>query len=301
MGTSMKIQFENVDFNSRSGPNGFGLKLARQFVQTGHELTNENPEVRLSFIQSVNNFSPTVLRLDGIYFNSAQDWESMNEPIKRSYDHASAVVVQSEFDKKLVFRFFGERENVFVVHNGTDIGLIDKIKPAPTGLSREKVWMCASSWRPHKRLQENVRLFQEHADPDHVMIVAGNCAKEHLTIVDDRVKIIGDLTWEQMISCMKASSNFIHLAWLDHCPNVVVDARMSGCKIYCSSEGGSCEIAGTNAAIVREEPWKIGLARLYEPPLISEFLIDQNEFPLTAIDIEGVAEKYSKILRNVSK
>ena len=53
--TLMRIQFENVDLNSRSGPNGFGLKLARQFMRDGHELTNDQPDVRLSFIQSMNN------------------------------------------------------------------------------------------------------------------------------------------------------------------------------------------------------------------------------------------------------
>ena len=37
----------------------------------------------------------------------------------------------------------------------------------------------------------------------------------------------------------KASTHFVHLAWLDHCPNVVVDARASGCKIVCSSAGGT--------------------------------------------------------------
>jgi len=61
----MKIHFENVDFNSKSGPNGFGLKLARNFLKRGHEVTSNNPDVQLSFIQSSNNFKPTALRLDG--------------------------------------------------------------------------------------------------------------------------------------------------------------------------------------------------------------------------------------------
>ena len=294
----MKIQFENVDFNSRSGPNGFGLKLARQLVRAGHELTNENPEVRLAFIQSANDFSPTVLRLDGIYFNSAQDWESMNEPIKRSYDHASAVVVQSEFDKKLVFRFFGERENVYVIHNGTDIGLIDKIQPAAIGLSREKVWMCASSWRPHKRLQENVRLFQEHADPDHIMIVAGKGAKEHLTIVDDRVKIIGDLTWEQMISCMKASSNFVHMAWLDHCPNVVIDAKAARCRVHVSEAGGTVELAGDGDLVYGDEAYEFEVVPLYEPPQMNHHSRRDGIGSLNAC-INAVTREYISVLGDV--
>ena len=299
----MKIQFENVDINSRSGPNGFGLKLARQLSKDGHELTDITPDARLSFIQSANDFDPTVLRLDGIYFNSEQEWNRMNEPIRRSYDHAQAIIVQSEFDKKLIFKFFGERENVHVIHNGTDVSAINDIDPYLDSslFPRETIWMCASSWRPHKRLHENIRLFQHLRGPNDKLVVAGKDANPNDYAGMSNVHFLGDLTWPSMISWMKSAGHFIHLAWLDHCPNVIVDARMSDCKIYCSSEGGSREIAGTNAAIVREDPWKIGITRLYKPPLINDFLIDKNESPIVSIDIESVTKKYSKILKDVSK
>ena len=52
--SKMKIQFENVNFDSRSGPNGFGLKLARSLIKRGHQVVNAAGDVRLSFIQSDN-------------------------------------------------------------------------------------------------------------------------------------------------------------------------------------------------------------------------------------------------------
>ena len=120
--------------------------------------------------------------------------------------------------------------------------------------------MCASSWRPHKRLYENVRLFKEYAGPDHIMLIAGKDAEKYLTNDDLRIRIMGDLTWEQMISYMKASKN------LDHCPNVVIDARAAGCHVWCSSAGGTIEIAGKDSTIVKEEDWDFSPVRLYEPP-----------------------------------
>ena len=63
----MKIQFENVDFNSSSGPNGFGLKLARELIRSGHEITLDSADVRLSFIQSVNNFEIGLLINDNLF------------------------------------------------------------------------------------------------------------------------------------------------------------------------------------------------------------------------------------------
>ena len=255
----MKIQLENVDFNSRSGPNGFGLKLARQLTRDGHELTNTSPDVRLAFIQSTNDFDPTVLRLDGIYFNSAQNWKAMNEPIKRSYNHAQAVIVQSEFDKQLVFRFFGERKDVHVIHNGTDVDLINRV-PAyldSTAIPRETIWMCASSWRPHKRLDENIRLFQTLRSEGDRLFVAGKNATPAGDVDTSNVYFLGDLTWEAMIGWMKSAGHFIHLSWLDHCPNVVVDAKVSGCKLYVSEAGGTAEMVEPKDSVYKDATFNL--------------------------------------------
>jgi len=292
----MKIQFENVDFSSRSGPNGFGLKLARQLSVDGHTLTNDNPDVRLSFIQSINDFNPMVLRLDGIWFNVEQDWNALNRPIKESYNLASAVVVQSQFDKDLVESFFGKRENVHVIHNGTNPQMIESIPAANIGKPRENVWMCASSWRPHKRLQENIRLFKNFAKKDDVLLVAGQNAK--INDNDPRITTVGDLSWEQLISCMKASGNFIHLAWLDHCPNVVVDARAAGCHVWCSSEGGTKEIAGPYSTVIMEKAWDFSPTRLYHPPQMT-FDCSNNKNYKSSAHIRDVAKKYTKVLEGI--
>ena len=67
----MKIFLDSVDFNSRSGPNSFGLKLANQLTKDGHRVNlDESPDIQLSFILASQNKAPIVQRLDGIYFNS---------------------------------------------------------------------------------------------------------------------------------------------------------------------------------------------------------------------------------------
>ena len=298
----MRIQFENVDFQSRSGPNGFGLKLARSLTQIGHSIVGENPDVRLTFINGSNTFRPNVLRLDGIYFNSEQYWQRMNAPIKASYNFANAVIVQSEFNKRLTEKYFGVRDGIHVIHNGTDTSFIDKIPAAVLGggIPRENVWMCASAWRPHKRLSDNLRLFLELSGKDDVLLVAGKDAQNHTgsNPNDSRVKFIGDLDWESMIACMKASSKFIHLSWLDHCPNVVVDANACGCTVYCSSSGGTREIAGKGAVVIEEEEWDMIPVILYNPPKInfSSLSINTQDFDLK---IKSVCLKYKSVLFSV--
>ena len=128
---TMKIRFDNVNFNSSSGPNSFALKLARQLHILGDDVTIDDPsaDVQLSFIQAINDHDKLVLRLDGIYFNSEQDWKNLNQPIKSAYDLAKTVIFQSEFNKKLSEKYFGKHSSSCVIHNGTDVETISSIKP----------------------------------------------------------------------------------------------------------------------------------------------------------------------------
>jgi len=296
----MKIFFDNVNFGSNSGPNSFGRKLATSFVRKGHVLGHDNPDVQLSFIQSNNNLAPTVLRLDGIYFNSEQAWENLNAPIKHSYSESAGVIYQSNFNKVLTEKYFGIKENSVVIHNGTDLELIEKI-PALSyePLNKyETVWSCASSWRPHKRLSENVRYFLEHKDDNSCLIIAGKNPDYSINHPD--IFYTGNLDWTNLISLYKRSKYFIHLALMDHCPNVVVDARASGCQIICASSGGTPEIAGTDAIVVKDMEWDLQPFRLYDPPMLN-FSHIQSLTESSNLDINKVADKYLKFLETHSK
>ena len=296
----MRILFNNVDFYSNSGPNNFAFKLAHRFQEIGHEIVRNNPDVCLNFIQGNLPVVRNVLRLDGIYFNTTQDWKRQNEPIIQSYNLADAVIVQSNFNKELVTRYFGHKDKVHVINNGTDFKKINQIKPAVTGFKRENVWFCASSWRPHKRLSENIKYFQSHAKTDDVLFVAGSGDVSTVVDCDDpRVKYVGNLEWDQMISVMKSAANFIHLAFLDHCPNVVIDARASGCNIICASSGGTKEIAGKESIVVKDLDWDYRPLKLYDPPKL-DFSKTKTCNLNSDINIATVADIYAQVLKGVS-
>ena len=93
----------------------------------------------------------------------------------------------------------------------------------------------------------------------------------------------------------KASSYFVHLAWLDHCPNVVVDARASGCKIVCSSSGGTKEIAGLSAVVIEEDEWGFEPVELYSPPPMDFSRKIKNIYD-SDYNMESVAAQYKKVL-----
>ena len=263
----MKIRFENVNFNSNSGPNSFGKKLKKYLELSGNKICWSDYDSVLCFIETNNLFEDKKLfqRLDGIYFNSQFDYNKQNENILKTYRRADGVVFQSAFNKELTERYFGEHKNSTIIHNGADVELINKILPIKNKTldKYDNIWTCAASWRPHKRLKDNIEYFLEHQEGNSCLVIAG---KPDYIITEPNIFYVGNIEYEKLLSLYKRSKYFLHLAWLDHCPNVVIDARASGCKIVCSSAGGTREIAGLDATIIMEDEWDYKPTRLYSPP-----------------------------------
>jgi glycosyltransferase involved in cell wall biosynthesis len=272
----MKVFTHNFNPQSNSGPNKFTRTLFNRFIKEKDVLISNQEEADVEFCliqQQLPKVKPMVLRLDGIYFNSEQEYNKQNALIQYSYNNADAVVFQSEFNKKLTETWFGKHENSHIIHNAADVKLINSINRRfwddKLGEDTE-VWCCASSWRPHKRLLENVRYFLECAPSDAIFAIAGGLgmdeAKEILSI-DPRIRVLGELDYGSLLALYRKSSTFVHLAYLDHCPNVVVDAQASGCKIVCSSTGGTQEVVNNGICILEEE-WDMKPCKLYSPPSV---------------------------------
>ena len=137
----------------------------------------------------------------------------------------------------------------------------------------------------------------KHSNKNDCLVVAGS--NPDYQIKNDRIFYVGNLSQDVLFSLYKRSKYFIHLAFLDHCPNVVVDARAAGCKIICASSGGTKEIAGSDALIVKDIDWDFKPLKLYEPPdLDLSSFIDNGYY--TNIDIENVAARYADVLTSIT-
>jgi len=263
----LKLHLDNVNLSSNSGPNSFASKLAKYLLMDKCSITTpDTSDAVLCFIETnKRNFEiPMFQRLDGIYFNTAQNYNVQNRNIKRTYDMSDGIIFQSEFNRDLTFKYFGECENYQIIHNGADLLRIEQIEPLSFD-RYENLWCCASSWRPHKRLDENIRYFLEHAGSNDGLMIAGD-VPSHQRVKNDRIHYVGTLNQKQLFALYKKAKYFIHLSWLDHCPNVVVDARACGCQVICSSAGGTKEIAGKDAIVILEDEWDYKPIALYFPP-----------------------------------
>lgn len=299
----MRILFDNTNINSRSGPNAFAKKLSNAIIRTNeHNVVfnaSEPHDVCLTFIENNQITSAKrILRLDGIYFNSDQPWEKLNHSIKQSYNACQGVVFQTTFNKRLSEKFFGIRNNTSVIPNGTDVSLINSIAPAQFSGTFSEIWCSAASWRPHKRLEENIRYFLEHSPKDAILIILGHIGYQPQLSGNesDRVVFLGEVSWENTISIFKACKKFLHLAYFDHCPNVVVDARAAGCEIVVTSSGGTKEIAGPGAIVIEEEFDEIeSPIKLYYPPRLDFARYHTNSFN-SVVDVNEIAKSYIDVL-----
>jgi len=79
---------------------------------------------------------------------------------------------------------------------------------------------------------------------------------------------------------------------------VVVDARASGCKIVCSSAGGTVEIAGKDATVIEEEAWNFQPVDLYSPPRLDFSAKVVNNID-SELDMKIVAKQYEKFMEDL--
>ena len=145
-------------------------------------------------------------------------------------------------------------------------------------------------------MKDNVGYFLEKSPSDSCLVVAGE--NPDYVVKNPRVFYTGQLSWEQCISLYKRSTTFIHLAFLDHCPNVVVDARASGCKLVVASSGGTKELADEASIVIKDLDWDMNPIDLYSPPSLDYSNVVKSEAK-KSIDIKDVGDKYIEALKSI--
>ena len=109
---------------------------------------------------------------------------------------------------------------------------------------------------------------------------------------------MGNLDVKTLLSTFKASKYFIHLAYLDHCPNVVIDARACGAKIICSSSGGTKEIAGPDAIVIEDHNWDFSFIESQDLPKLDFDKKVNNQFN-SDISMAKASKKYLQLFKEI--
>lgn len=270
----MRVHFDNVNMIARTGPNVFANRLARALVVGGHDIveSGRDADVSLVFIEPTGAplASKIVQRLDGIWFKP-EEFHTHNVKIKSLYDRADAVIWQSEFDRQMTTRWWGDRSGQ-VIHNGIDINPVTEFNIAELARIRasyDLVFCCSANWHAQKRLMSNLLLFdhlRKTLNKRACMFVMGSNPDVRTT--DPHVFYTGSQTPEVYLQIFSASDWMIHLAWADHCPNVVVEALSQMTPVICSSVGGTKELVGHFGIVLDDVSYNFELFDYDNPPSI---------------------------------
>lgn len=327
----MRVYFDGVNFESRTGPNSFALRLAHQLCLMGHLLADpDDYDVALAFIEPTARLRrdrPFVLRVDGFWMKPQQHMAGMNVGIARACREAAQVVWQSRFDQAMGRRWLHDREGV-VIPNGVPLQERRCDSPGLQALRRDhgEVFVCSANWHPQKRLGANVEFFRRVRKERgrSCLVVLGS--NPDLDLIrnrgDERIFYMGSVSHAQCMEVYSIADWMLHLAWLDHCPNTVVEALSVGTPVVCSSDGGTselltepidvdpCRCGRQRGLVVREQrPHALELVDYDAPPSLDLSRVDSSfagnvdrwpPFAVSDLDIVTCARRYAAVLEQVA-
>jgi len=289
----VKVHLDNVNMGSNSGPNSFAKRFAKGLIESGHEVElydGRNSDVSLVFIEPSGRplAKKIVQRLDGIWF-SPSEFHTKNTSIKSLYQKADGVIWQSEFDKNMATKWWGVPKKGNIILNGINVEPIKQFKISSLEQIRQKyemLFVCSANWHPQKRLDSNLEMFKhlQNFYESSALIVMGSNPK---MISDVDVFYTGPQPHEVCLEVFSASNWMIHLAWLDHCPNTVVESISQFTPVICSEQGGTKELVKNFGVILKEDqPYNYELTNYDKPPKINVSQIKEKLPDLKAVKPE---------------
>ncbi len=298
----MKVYIPNSDeitIGCMGGKGLFCYKLGRQLRKMGVDVTGDdskNVDIALNVIRlSHKRAKINVLRLNGVYHNTAQNYEKKNANIKKSLQECDAVVYQSLHALRLCDAFIGEANASVprvIIYNGSEIVkrrvmphvmIGGKLEP----FNKKKTVIAFSKWRPHKRLQDIINCFLLAEVPDSRLCIVGDITKSGLCpreIVRTRdlgnVHFLGQLDQNALYAHLRLSDLSIHLCWFDACPNSVVEALCHGVPVISNNVGGTRELlmmCGLSELVCKiDDAYAYKPVDLYNPPEIDRSIVAEK-------------------------
>lgn len=209
----------------------------------GHEIVNhpKYADVQFSSVRILKKVVPTLLRLDGIYYDQDCNIKKKNSVISKSHSIADAVIYQSELSQKMCERYLAKRKTKIygVIYNG-----VSNNWNSPIEHDEINIIACAK-WRRPKRLQEIIQIFQlfRKKYPKAILHVVGNFGKGSAPIKSKNVKYHGFIDHKTMKKLYRIGDLQLHMCKKDSCPSSVVESISAGIPVITTNAcGGATEM-----------------------------------------------------------
>lgn len=229
-----------------------------------------------------------ILRLDGCYYDKhSSSHVKINKNIAKCLRQSDAAIYQSEWSKYMCDYYLGKAPGKSaVIHNGADYKFYEGIEPAKSSFKHN--FFTASRWRHPKRLKEITKAFLKADIPDSCLWVAG---KPNFKVEDKRVKYLGHIYEKEMAKYLKMADAFIHISWVDACPNSVIESLCAGTPVVCNNVGGTPELVSNDGVICKiDKPYNMGRVNHDKPPKID---MDALIRGIRSVVKQGIKVKYN--------
>lgn len=297
----MEIAFGEELGRTDSGKHKFLTRLAKEFERQGHRVVTGKSDVFLHICRNTdkNRAKASVARVDGLILNSKQGHAKQNKKLVKAINGSDGVVYQGEFCRDSYEKFLGVKKRHACILNGASEDEFAERSP-------RNFFLANCKWRPHKRLGPMLKAFnlalEKGLDAD--LVVVGDTVN---SMVDrsakrKRVKMDGWANPAKLKKLLSTACATVHLAWLDWCPNAMVESIVSGCPVIYTDSGGCKQLGEGHGGIrIEDTQWNFQLVDLYRPPKIdiesvADAMIEVSQTNAKArkedLLIENVAKKY---------
>jgi glycosyltransferase involved in cell wall biosynthesis len=223
-------------------------RMLPYWKEMGHSVTinlSDKPDIQLCGVRiGIHSKLPKVLRLDGIYYDSATNYNARNMEISNSHYIADGIIYQSNYSKMLIEKLIRPRKLDAIhsiIHNGIQKNWCGEY------IEHEGINIVVTGkHRRHKRLKEIIELFLEYNKlyPKSKLHIFG-MLYDNVKLVNKNIIYYGQVPRKDLIDVFRKSDFSIHLSKRDSFPNSVVEYIGAGIPVITTNNcGGATEACG---------------------------------------------------------
>lgn len=301
----MKIKFaENLN-RTDSGKHKFLNRLAKQLEKLDVEVVNSGRAdifLHIGRDYEKHKCKHSVMRIDGLLFNTDLNYKKRNKNILKAINASDSLIYQGPFCKRAFEKFFGIDKRCASIFNGAD--------PSEFLERRSKLdnlFFTHCNWRPHKRLKNTCDGFLKALEMglDADLVIAG---KADYKIEHNRIKYVGWIGGKALKNYLSRSIATVHLAWIDWCPNSMIESAIAQCPLIYSDSGGSADVGAGSGIPIKDVQWDFKPCQHYDPPILNHEeigramikLLDGFEMrPKNDLNINYIATNYLNFFKEI--